>query len=493
MWTEAERTTPILLEADVIVVGGGPPGVAAAVAATRVGASAVIIEKDGLLGGQAADIFSISPWQFIDSDLDWVVGGLTREIFLRAAELGDCDYLWETVPGQVPPPPGAEKPFEILGNAWSARHKAEGFLHWRDAAVETQSLRFALHQLCEEAGVTLLLDSTMAGAMMVGDRIAGVLIEFRGQRFGVAGKVVVDATGHGDVAERAGCSCQNYYDFEGVSVGTSAYTPPGYAGTHSRVCNVNFDETLAYMRERPDQWQVSGPEATVDEVAEMARLCNSVTIKGFPELRWQALQDDPQYGIVGYGDRETPEATLAFVYQGQGLVMMWSRSRRPIDLLDPIAFSALEADIRKAHWITHRLYRNYIPGFQDARLLGMATHVGTAYSRRVAVEYVLTMDDLVEGTHFDDVVGRAIGHDWDVVAHHRGFEIPYRILLPQGVEGLLITGKSSGNFIHTAAPCGSTGHAAGVAAGLAALANQTPRQVDVGLLQKTLLEQGAVL
>jgi hypothetical protein len=493
-WIESRRATPVILEADVVVVGGGPAGVAAAVGATRVGASAVIVDRDGWLGGQAADIFSISPWQFIDEDLNWVVGGITREIFLRTAELGGCDYLWETVPGQIPPPEGAERPFEMIGNGWAAQHKAEGLLHWRDAVVEPQSLRFALHQMCDEAGVRLLLDSTVAGAMMDGNRIAGVLIEFRGQRFGVRGKVVVDATGHGDVAVQAGCHAENY-----TTLARQGFTRSrGYAGAHSRVCHVNFEETLAYMRERPDQWRLGwggAPEATADQIAEMVRLGNTVTISGFPELRWEAVQGNPEYRVVGRRPEtlETPEGHLVFSYHGDGLVDLWSRSRKMIDLLDPVEFSEIEADIRKVHWLTHRLYRGYIPGFQNSHLLGVVTHVGTASSRRVAVEYTQTKQDLTEGTHYDDVVGRAIGHDWHVVAKYRGFEIPYRALLPEGVDGLLVTGKSAGEFIHCVATVACTGHAAGVAAGLAAKASRTPRELDVTLLQNTLLDQGAVL
>ena len=493
-WTEPQRRTPIVLETDVVVVGGGPAGVAAAVGAARVGASAAIIERDGWLGGQAADIFSISPWQFVDEDLNWVVGGITREIFLRTSKLGKCDYLWETVPGQIPPPEGAEKPFDIIGNGWAAHHKAEGLLHWRDAVVEPQSLRFALHQMCDEAGVTLLLESTMAGAMMEENRIVGVLIEFRGQRFGVRAKVVVDATGHGDVADRAGVPFENYTTLAQQGVTRSR----GYAGAHSRVCHVKFEDTLAYMRARPDQWRLGwgdAPKATADQIAKMVHLGNTVTISGFPEIRWQAVQENPEYRAVGRRPEtlDTPEGHLVFSYQGDGLVDMWSRSRKMIDLLDPVQFSKIEADIRKVHWLTHRLYREYIPGFQNSRLLGVTTHVGTASSRRVAVEYTLTKNDLVEGTHFDDVVGRAIGHDWHVVSIHRGFEIPYRALLPKGVEGLLVTGKSAGEFIHCVATVACTGHAAGVAAGLAAKANQSPRELNVGLLQQTLRDQGAVL
>ena len=497
-WTEPERTTPILLEADVVVVGGSPTGVAAAVGAARTGASVALIERDGVLGGQGADIFTVAPWQFIDADLEWVVGGITREIILRATELGDCDYLWETVPGQIPPAEGEVKPFELTGNATSGQHEEEGLLSWRDATVEAQSLRFALHQMCEEAGVTLLLDSTMSGVMMEANRVVGVLFEFRGQRFGVATKVVVDATGHGDVAARAGCAFQNYYDLEAGYVrsinGELRPRRGGYAGTHTRVCNVNFDETLAYMRERPDQWHVMSQQATIDDVERMVRLGNSVTLMGFWELRWRAVQDDPVYKIVGRGgDLDTPEPGLPFVYQGDGLVMAWNRSLSPLNLLDPVAFSKVEAEIRKHHWILHRLYRSYVPGFGASRLLGVPTHVGTAFSRRVAVEHAVTTDEVLQGAHFDDVVGRAVGHDWDIVGHHHGFEIPYRSLLPRDVDGLLVTGKSAGPFLHLVATCACTGHAAGVAAGLAAAAGQTPRQLDVDLLQKTLLAQDAVL
>ena len=496
MWTEQERATPILLEADVVVVGGSPAGVAAAVGATRTGASVVLIEKDGVLGGQAADHFTISLWQFLDREPQWVVAGITREIFLRATELGGCDYLWETVPAQVPPPAGGEKPFELMGNALHAHHRVEGVIPWRDSIVEPQSLRFALHQLCEEAGVTLLLDSTVAGAMMAEDRIVGVLIEFRGQRFGIAAKVVVDATGHGDVAERAGCSFDNYHHVEGTFFGTQAYLKVGgYSGCMSRMCCVNFEETLAYMRERPDQWQIeSAGDLPADKVAQLVELGVHFCVMGFRELRWKAVQEDPAYMIVGRGgDLDTPKAYLDFHYQGDGLAVQRGRTRRPVNLLDPLAFSTYETDLRKQHWMGHRLYRNYIPGFGKSRLVSIPTHVPTAFSRRVAVEYTLVRDDLVEGRHFDDVVGRAIGHDWNLVAKYRGFEIPYRALLPKGVDGLLVTGKSAGDFIHTVATCACSGHAAGVAAGIAAGAGQTPRQLDVDALQKALLDQDAVL
>lgn len=529
--TEPGRTTPVVYAADVVVVGGGITGVAAAVGAARVGASVVIIERDGVLGGQAADVFHVSPNQLMDRNLNWVIGGTTREILLRAAELGDCGYVWHAVPEQMGKASEGEKPFHFVGGSWaSAEHKSEGLLHWMGTMIEPQSLRFALHQICDEAGVTLLLDSTVAGVIMDDDCIAGVLIEFRGQRFAVSAQTVVDTSGHGDVAAQAGCAFENYNDipngFFRIKGGAAEPHRGGYAGAHARVCNVNIEETLKYMRERLDQCWLEGLDDTkvsVDRVAEMIRLGNVIALMGFQELRWRAVQDDPAYRIVGRwggatdftaptdirviapireeppykiagegGHLDTPDAWLVFNYQGDGVAVERIQPRIPIDLLDPVEFSRIQADMRKVQWMTHRLYRNYIPGFRNSRMLWLPTRVSTTFSRRIAVEYTLTLEDVINGTHFDDAVGRAMGHDWHA-APERGFEIPYRSLLPKRVEGLLVTAKSAGSFIHITSTCACTGHAAGVAAGLAAKMNQSPRQLDVGLIQRALLEQEAVL
>ena len=90
--------------------------------------------------------------------------------------------------------------------------------------------------------------------------------------------------------ERAGGASENRYEIEAGYArsidGELETLRGGYAGTHSRVCNVNSRETLVYMRTHPDQWWLAGQiDVTADQVARMDRLCN-VNIMGFQELRW---------------------------------------------------------------------------------------------------------------------------------------------------------------------------------------------------------------
>ena len=78
---ESERKTPIAMRVDVAVVGGGPAGIIAALAARRVGAGALLIERHGHLGGLLTGGFVTKPQAP-------VVGGIPEELFERTAKLG---------------------------------------------------------------------------------------------------------------------------------------------------------------------------------------------------------------------------------------------------------------------------------------------------------------------------------------------------------------------------------------------------------------------
>ena len=81
---------------------------------------------------------------------------------------------------------------------------------------------------------------------------------------------------------------------------------------------------------------------------------------------------------------------------------------------------------------------------------------------------------------------------------HSAWKVPYRSLLPVGVDNLLSAGRCIGapdtcDTFRLIAPCFVTGEAAGTAAALAALSGKSPRDIDVKTLQKTLVKNGVYL
>jgi hypothetical protein len=129
---------------------------------------------------------------------------------------------------------------------------------------------------------------------------------------------------------------------------------------------------------------------------------------------------------------------------------------------------------------------------------------GIRQTRFIEGEYRITGDDAINGTRFDDVVALS---SCPIISYygyrryltHEGYDIPYRCLVPKTIESLLVAGRclSSDQRAYEShramIPMMATGQAAGVAAALSARGGVTPRRLDVGLLQRTLTAQGAVL
>jgi hypothetical protein len=154
--------------------------------------------------------------------------------------------------------------------------------------------------------------------------------------------------------------------------------------------------------------------------------------------------------------------------------------------------------------------RRYIPGFDKCFLQTVLPSVSVRASRRIVGEYELTRADVENQTRFPDAIARGT-YPMSVqsvsqpnVRQHLfvrdggDYDIPYRSLVPKSVDGLLIAGRclsATREAIGSArmgAQCMSYGHAAGVAAALAARDGIVPRAVDIATLRNTLKEQGAI-
>jgi len=141
---------------------------------------------------------------------------------------------------------------------------------------------------------------------------------------------------------------------------------------------------------------------------------------------------------------------------------------------------------------------------ESVYLLQTATGIGVRETRRILGEYTVTEQDAIKGARFPDVIAISSNpmpsyHGQRFFFEHEGFDIPYPSLVPQRIDGLLLTGRCISceqapfQSARSMAPAMAIGHASGCAAALAAKSNISPRRLDVRQVQQLLLSQNAEL
>jgi hypothetical protein len=176
---------------------------------------------------------------------------------------------------------------------------------------------------------------------------------------------------------------------------------------------------------------------------------------------------------------------------------------RELDGTDVISLTASEIKLRKEILeIIHR-FRKYgvEEGFANAKLSYFATAVGVRETRRIVGGYTITFDDILNKCRFDDTIGifpvYADGENVKEIPFTEAyFQLPFRIIQPQGVENLLAAGRCI-SCDRSAVPttrqmdfCMVTGQAAGVASALSIKQGCNSSAVNISALQKELEYQG---
>src|SRR5690606_13514308 len=146
--------------------------------------------------------------------------------------------------------------------------------------------------------------------------------------------------------------------------------------------------------------------------------------------------------------------------------------------------------------------------FERAYFTKTAPFLGIRETRRIVGKYVMNRDDILSCRRFDDAIAVA---SYPIDIHRPNdngctlewcgdcYDIPYRSLLPNKVEQLLVAGRCISTTheamaaIRVMAPCMAMGEAAGRAAKMAVRTGKSPAEIDVPALQQELLERGAYL
>lgn len=419
---EVSRDLQVLAEVDVLVCGGGPAGTAAAIAAARAGSRTLLVERYGFLGGMAT-------------------AGLVVPHF--------DPYLNEGINAEV------IQQLESRGG-WGA----DG---WK-ISFDPELWKHVTEELVLSSGSDLLYHTFVVAALVDGDSVRGVVVETKSGRFAILAKVVVDCTGDGDVAARAGATVGRGRPEDGLMQPMT---------TMFRLGGVSWIQPNGYrLRDLI--------EAAVERTGHPYRLPY--------EHPWSIHLPNP----------------------GEVAVMLVHV--RDVDATNVRDMTRAEIDGRRQTLTVVDFMRSHLEEFADAYLIETATQIGVRETRRIMGDYVLTADDLIHGRSFPDSIatvsfgidihspdstksgGMRIGTEGG--GRRGAYDIPYRCLLPRSLEQLLVAGRCiSGTFEAHASyrvkgPCMAMGQAAGVAASLACRTGTTPRDLPVADLHRGLRDQG---
>ena len=233
-----------------------------------------------------------------------------------------------------------------------------------------------------------------------GASLGGVIIESKSGRQAVLAKTVIDCSGDGDLAARAGADFQKGNDDGHCQPVTVLF----------RVAGIDIEAFLTSVEGRPEQHNIVGPHENYLAVAllpaEGEGLVNMALVKSVDATN-------------------SADLTRAELAGG--------------DMADP----------------TIRFLRKYIPGFADAHVAEVMPHVGIRESRRIVGEHVLNVEEMGRCERFPDRVfrgARGVGiHDPSPegaekcesmhMAFPDGYFVPYRCLVPKALDNLLVAGR----------------------------------------------------
>lgn len=453
---------------DVVVAGSGSAGLVAAVAAAREGARTLLVERYGFLGGNLTAGMLGNFLTFHNMRGEQIVGGIPQEIVDRLMARGGS-------PGHLR---------NAYGNAYSV------------TPYDTEAMKAVALEITQEAGVELLLHTFITDTVVEGRRVRGLQVANKSGLQLVLGRTVVDASGDGDVAALAGAAFEKGRPEDGATMAMTLMF---------RVANVDTDRVAEEVRQRPGQFILAEDPYIGKSREEVAAGIRS--LHDAPLLTgWFDLVAEAKRRGEFHPNRQRVVISLS---PRPGEVYVNSTAVVRYDGTDAQQLTAAEVEARRQVDAVFTFLRRYVAGFEQAVLAEVAPGIGVRETRRILGEYVLTLDDVLEGRTFPDGIAKGAYavdvHEPDGTIWHkhvkdgRAYDIPYRCLVPRDVDGLLVAGRCISvsrealGSTRVTAQTMAVGQAAGTAAALAAKEGIEPRRIPADVLRTMLVAGGAIV
>lgn len=329
---------------------------------------------------------------------------------------------------------------------------------------DSESFKMVADDMVAAHGVTVMHHTYAVAVQTEGKRVTAVIVESKAGRGAIVPRVVIDTSGDGDVAASAGAA------FESGEGGERQFGSAMF-----RFANV--DIARAKKLSRP----------------EMRDMLEKAVADGYPLPRTTiGMHINPVDGIAHMNVTKLGDA-----------------DGRPFNLLDPLQLTEAERIGRKQVALYEEVFRKYVPGYENTRVVDIGAVIGIRETRRIRGDKTLTEADVRGCAKPDDRISitswalekHGAGRDtiWDFLPDGEWYGIPYGCLVVADLDNLLVAGRnlSASHMAQASARIGGSclamGEAAGTAAALSLAKDATPRAVDVKTLQAQLEREGAIL
>jgi hypothetical protein len=351
-------------------------------------------------------------------------------------------------------------------------------------ALDGELFKYVADVLVQEAGIDAILHCTVVEPVMDGNAIVGVIIESKSGRQAVLGRQIIDGSGDADVAFRAGAPTVMAPREELMA-----------ASVMFHMSGVDKATFIQGVKDDPSTYlDWSGAEEwTVETTGKEDDMFSPFLSKPFDKAKAEGLIPSDLKTIGGTWGAISDQGDLTYL----NLVHM-----PDIDGTDVRSLTRGEIEGRRQALLAVDALKRFTPGCENAKLRNFGMTIGIRDTRKIDAVYNMTAHDVREQGRFDDSIGIfpefLDGYGILILpTTGRYFHVPYRALVPRGVDNLLVAGRSIGGdrdshaAVRNMMCCAVGGQGAGVAAATAVKAGRTVADVDVRSVQRELVRQGA--